>query len=135
MSEAVRRQWVNWHFLPNIWKPPVCSSDGSRVARWFTRIDNIHVPSTSTSPGALDGQCRYAHVGSLRGDGVAPGILGMEKVIGDDSLRRALSAIAPAPDAKHNELQRGAQQGQVARSTQWMQDQLRHSIAQATEEP
>ena len=45
----------------------------------------------------LDGQCRYAHVGALRGDGVAPSILGMSKIIGDDSLRRALSAIAPAP--------------------------------------
>ena len=46
----------------------------------------------------LDGHNRYAHVGMLRGDGVAPGILGMKKIIGDDSLRRALSAIAPAPD-------------------------------------
>ena len=39
----------------------------------------------------LDGHCRYAHVGALRGDGVAPSILGMTKLIGDDSLRRALS--------------------------------------------
>ena len=83
----------------------------------------------------LDGHCRYAHVGALRGDGVAPGILGMNKIIGDDSLRRALGAIAPAPDAKHTELQRAAQQAQLARSTQWMQDQLRHSIAQATATP
>ena len=75
----------------------------------------------------LDGHCRYAHVGALRGDGVAPSILGMEKIIGDDSLRRALSAIAPAPDAKHTESQRAAQQGQLARSTQWMQGQLKHS--------
>lgn len=44
----------------------------------------------------LDGHCRYAHVGALRGDGVAPSILGMSKIIGDDSLRRALSAIAQA---------------------------------------
>jgi hypothetical protein len=83
----------------------------------------------------LDGHCRYAHVGALRGDGVAPSILGMNKIIGDDSLRRALSAIAPAPDAKHTELQRAAQQAQLARSVQWMQDQLKHSIAQATAEP
>jgi hypothetical protein len=40
----------------------------------------------------LDGHWRYAHVGALRGDGVAPSILGMNKIIGDDSLRRALSA-------------------------------------------
>jgi hypothetical protein len=83
----------------------------------------------------LDGHWRYAHVGALRGDGVAPSILGMNKIIGDDSLRRALSAIAPAPEAKHNDVQRLAQQAQVARSTRWMQDQLKHSIAQATLEP
>ena len=80
----------------------------------------------------LDGHCRYAHVGALRGDGVAPDILGMTKIIGDDSLRRALGAIAPAPDAKHTESQRLAQQAQLARSTQWMQEQLSRSIAQAT---
>src|SRR6266576_4714637 len=82
-----------------------------------------------------DGHCRYAHVGALRGDGVAPSILGMKRIIGDDSLRRALSAIAPAPDAKHTESQRLAQQAQLACSTQWMQEQLKHSIAQATATP
>ena len=56
----------------------------------------------------LDGHCRYAHVGALRGDGVAPSILGMTRIIGDDSLRRALAAIAPAPDAKHTAGQRAA---------------------------
>ncbi len=83
----------------------------------------------------LDGQCRYAHVGALRGDGVAPSILGMRKIIGDDSLRRALSAIAPAPDDKHTGEERAAQQAQLARSVRWMQDQLKHSIAQATATP
>ena len=33
--------------------------------------------------GILDGQDRYAHIGSLRGDGVAPVVLGMTKIIGD----------------------------------------------------
>ena len=83
----------------------------------------------------LDGHWRYAHVGALRGDGVAPSILGMTKIIGDDSLRRALSAIAPAPNAKHTPEQRAAQQAQLACSTQWMQQQLGHSIAQATTQP
>jgi hypothetical protein len=83
----------------------------------------------------LDGHCRYAHVGALRGDGVAPSILGMKKIIGDDSLRRALSAIAPASDEGRTEAQRTAQQAQVQRSTQWMQEQLKHSIAQATATP
>lgn len=37
----------------------------------------------------LDGQRRYAHVAGLRGDEVAPQILRMNKVISDESLRRA----------------------------------------------
>jgi hypothetical protein len=79
----------------------------------------------------LDGHNRYAHVGMLRGDGVAPSILGMKKIIGDDSLRRALSAIAPAPDKKHTAEQKAAQEAQVERATQWMQSQLMHSVAEA----
>ena len=83
----------------------------------------------------LDGHCRYAHVGALRGDGVAPSILGMRKIIGDDSLRRALAAIAPTANATHTEAQRAAQQAQLASAVAWMQDQLKHSIAQATATP
>ena len=82
--------------------------------------------------GILDGQERYAHIGTLRGDGVSPKVLGMGKIIGDDSLRRALQAIAPAPNARHNTEQRAAQQTQALKAEQWMQAQLRHSIAQAT---
>jgi hypothetical protein len=59
----------------------------------------------------------------------------MNKIIGDDSLRRALGAIAPAPEAKHSEMERIAQEAQLARSTRWMQEQLKHSIAQATLQP
>ncbi len=83
----------------------------------------------------LDGHCRYAHVGVLRGDSVAPSILGMNKIISDDSLRRALSAIAPAPGAKHTQAQRQAQAAQYARSLQWMQERLRHSVGQALTTP
>ena len=83
----------------------------------------------------LDGHCRYAHVGALRGDGVAPSILGMRKIIGDDSLRRALAAIAPTANATHTQAQRAAQQAQLASAVAWMQDQLKHSIAQATATP
>ena len=59
----------------------------------------------------------------------------MSKIIGDDSLRRALGAIAPAPNTKHTIEQRAQQQARLARSTQWMQGQLKHSIAQATSTP
>ena len=64
---------------------------------------------------------------ALRGDGVATHILGMNKVISDDSLRRALGALASEPQARHTEEQRQAQQAQVARSVQWMQQHLRRS--------
>jgi Transposase DDE domain group 1 len=37
----------------------------------------------------LSGACRYAHVTALRGDRVNPQGLGMEKVVSEDSLRRA----------------------------------------------
>lgn len=83
----------------------------------------------------LDGQCRYAHVGSLRGDGVATNILGMSKVISDDSLRRALAALAPEPDERHTEEQRQAQQAQVLSSVRWMQQHLRHSVEAALSQP
>ena len=56
----------------------------------------------------------------------------MKKSIGVDSLRRALATIAPAPKARHNAEERAAQQAQAIQAEQWMQEQLRHSIAQAT---
>lgn len=56
----------------------------------------------------------------------------MGKIIGDDSLRRALAAIAPAPKAKHSAEERATQHTQALKAEQWMQAQLRHSIAQAT---
>jgi len=83
--------------------------------------------------GILAGHDRYAHIGALRGDGIAPEVLGMDKIIGDDSLRRALAAMAPAPKAKHSAEERTAQQSQALKTEQWMQAQLRHSIAQATQ--
>lgn len=64
-------------------------------------------PLTYTSPNApgiadvlgtwmrsiLAGHKRYAHVTVIHGDGVNPGLLEMNKVISEDALRRALSAI------------------------------------------
>ena len=42
----------------------------------------------------LSGHRRYAHVTGIRGDGVNPGLLGMNKVISEDALRNALKRIA-----------------------------------------
>ena len=83
----------------------------------------------------LDGHCRYAHVGALRVEGVATHILGMNKGISDDSLRRALGAIAPEPLARHSQEQRQAQQAQAARAVQWMQQHLRRSVDAALYTP
>jgi len=41
----------------------------------------------------LSGHRRYAHVTAIRFDGVNPGLLGMNKVISEDALRRALGTI------------------------------------------
>jgi hypothetical protein len=41
----------------------------------------------------LAGHKRYAHISSIRFDGVNPGLLGMEKVVSEDAVRRALKSI------------------------------------------
>lgn len=65
----------------------------------------------------LSGACRYAHVTALRGDKVNPQGLGMEKVVSEDSLRRAFRrADGPA----------------LAR---WQTDGLRSTYAPALEQP
>ena len=37
----------------------------------------------------MAGQHRYTHITALRGDGVSPQILGMSKIVSEDTLRRA----------------------------------------------
>ena len=103
------------------------------VSGLFTRwVDGC--PMDYTSPNApkvvdvlgtwllsiLDGQRRYAHVAGLRGDEVAPQILGMNKIISDESLRRALAHLAPAPCKYGSEEERAARAIQLAKSTAWM---------------
>lgn len=59
----------------------------------------------------LAGHNRYAHVTALRNDGVNPGLLGMQRIISEDALRRALSHLGDRRDG----------------SQPWMQDHLRSS--------
>ena len=42
---------------------------------------------------ALAGHKRYAHITALRSDGVLPELMGMTKIVSEDSVRRALAAI------------------------------------------
>lgn len=79
----------------------------------------------------LDGQKRYAHVASLRGDAVAPEVLNLCKIIGDESLRRALAQIAPAPKESDDEEAQKRQQAQVALSDKWMDQALLESVQYA----
>ena len=79
----------------------------------------------------LDGQRRYAHITGLRGDGVAPEILGMTQIISDESLRRALKHLAPCVADARSEEDRVKREAQVARSTAWLGDALKDSIREA----
>mgnify|MGYP003466988273 FL=1 len=74
-------------------------------SRWLEEC-----PLTYTSPNApskaevlgtwllsmLAGHRRYAHVTTIRCDGINPGLLGMRKVISEDALRNALKRIPEA---------------------------------------
>ena len=73
----------------------------------------------------LDGQRRYAHINALRADAVAPQILGMTRIISDESLRRALKALAPSIGKNCTEEERLKLQAQFDKSIAWMDAALR----------
>ena len=113
-------------------------------ARW---LDGC--PMAYTSPNApdivdvlgtwllsiLDGQRRYAHVAGLRGDEVAPQILGMNKIVSDESLRRALAHLAPNQPKHASEEERAARAAQLAKSAAWMDAALNESTREALRTP
>ena len=78
----------------------------------------------------LDGQWRYAHITGLRGDSVAPGILGMNKIVSDESLRRALKHLAPVLERGLEE-EKPAREAQLAKTTAWMDRALAESTREA----
>lgn len=45
----------------------------------------------------LSGHRRYAHITALRADGVLPDLLGMNRIVSEDTVRRGLSAIEDVP--------------------------------------
>ena len=67
--------------------------------------------------GLLAGHRRYAHITALRGDLVAAQALGMNKIVSEDALRRALERIDEAS------------------STAWMRPALQHSVREALDKP
>lgn len=78
----------------------------------------------------LDGQNRYAHVTGLRGDAVAPQILGMKRILSDESLRRGLAHLAPTLKRCREE-ERPWREAQLARSQEWMDEALAESTRYA----
>jgi Transposase DDE domain group 1 len=67
--------------------------------------------------GLLAGHRRYAHITALRGDAVAAQALGMNKVVSEDALRRALERIDQTS------------------SSAWMRPALMHSVREALDRP
>ncbi len=65
----------------------------------------------------LAGHRRYAHITGLRGDGVSPQILGMSKIVSEDSLRRSLARMS------------------AEQSRDWLQPQLLSSVEAALHTP
>jgi hypothetical protein len=65
----------------------------------------------------LAGHHRYAHITGLRGDGVSPQILGMSKIVSEDSLRRALARMS------------------AEQSQDWLRPQLLSSVQAALNSP
>ena len=65
----------------------------------------------------LAGHWRYAHINAIRGDGVNAQLLGMRKVVSEDSVRRAMIAMNKAA------------------AEQWLKKHLKASYAPLLEEP
>jgi hypothetical protein len=70
-------QWVG--DCPLDYKSPNQSSRRDILGTWLLSI--------------LSGHWRYAHVSTIRADGVNPKLLGMSAVVAEDTVRRALKAI------------------------------------------
>jgi hypothetical protein len=67
--------------------------------------------------GILAGSKRYAHIAGVRGDAVAAKALGLQGMVSEDSVRRALKAMAPEA------------------SEPWMRQSLMASVRDALERP
>lgn len=96
---------------------------------------SLNAPDTKDVLGTwllsiLDGQWRYAHITGLRGDSVAPGILGMNRIVSDESLRRGLKHLAPALERGPAD-ERPAREAQLAKTTAWMDQALAESAREA----
>ena len=91
------------HNCPMSYTSPNAPSVRDLLGTWFLSI--------------LDGQWRYAHVTGLRGDAVAPQILGMTRILSDESLRRGLKHLAACVEDAGTDEERARDRAQLAKST------------------
>ena len=48
-------------------------------------------------PGVLGGHWRFAHINGVRGDGVNPGLPGMDGTVSEDAVRSRKRRVIPDP--------------------------------------
>ncbi len=77
-TTGVYDSWVN--SCPLSYSSPNAHSKRAVLGTWLLAI--------------LAGHKRYSHITGLRGDAVSPQILGMQKIISEDALRRCLSRMS-----------------------------------------
>ncbi len=73
----------------------------------------------------LAGSKRYAHIAGVRGDSVAALALGLNKIVSEDSVRRALKAIEP--QAAQTWMHQALQASEASQGWQAIEDHLRLS--------
>ena len=100
-TTGVYDAWVN--SCPLSYSTPNAHSKRDVLGTWLLAI--------------LAGHNRYAHITGLRGDAVSPQILGMDKIISEDALRRSLARMS-------------AEQSQA-----WLAPQLLSSVQAALNTP
>jgi len=77
-ATGVYQSWVD--SCPLAYTSPNAPANADVLGTWLLAI--------------LAGHNRYAHITGLRGDGVSAQILGMEKIISEDALRRAIACLS-----------------------------------------
>ena len=100
-TTGVYESWVN--SCPLTYSSGNASEKRDVLGTWFLSM--------------LAGQRRYAHITALRGDGVSPQILGMRKIVSEDTLRRALARMS------------------ANQSQDWLRPQLLNSVQPALDSP
>jgi hypothetical protein len=103
----VRIRWDDSAAVTAMGQMPVFIDFLKTSGLWDALVADCPLRYTSpNAPGQVDvlgtllmsvlaGQSRYAHITGLRGDGVNPELLGMRKVMSEDSARRAFKQAPP----------------------------------------